>query len=215
MMNKYRCYRRLERKLNVSALFNTPKRGIYFKIKSETQHNDQLEKTNAELQSVTQTYQRALARIVIHLSPPVMAAATNQRVGAATMVVDDTSAVPRGGPTYTGRVVDGKRDGRGTAKWPDGDTYDGVWLNGAITGRGVYKWPDGSTYEGECLNNKSNGWGVKHRADGGWFEGLWRDDHWKRGTWHDSNGVDVWDGVGCAKEDDNQGGGHSENSGLV
>ncbi|KAH3731874.1 mORN repeat protein [Pelomyxa schiedti] len=109
------------------------------------------------------------------------------------MVVDDTSAVP-GGPTYTGRVVDGKRDGRGTIKWPNGDTYDGVWLNGARTGRGVYKWHNGDTHEGEWLNNMKDGWGVYHCADGWWFEGLWRDNHWKRGTWNDSNGVDVWDG---------------------
>ncbi|KAH3731386.1 mORN repeat protein [Pelomyxa schiedti] len=109
------------------------------------------------------------------------------------MVVDDTSAVG-GGATYTGRVVDGKPDGRGTTKWPDGDTYDGVWLNGARTGRGVLKWPDGDTRGGEWLNNKRDGWGVAHCADGSWFEGLWRDDHWKRGTWHHSNGVDVWDG---------------------
>ncbi|KAH3765252.1 hypothetical protein Pelo_2898 [Pelomyxa schiedti] len=85
------------------------------------------------------------------------------------MVVDDTSALP--GATYTGRVVDGKPDGRGTAKYPNGDTY-----------------------EGECLNGKADGWGVKHWADGGWYEGLYRDTQWKRGTWHDSNGVDVWDG---------------------
>ncbi|KAH3723094.1 hypothetical protein Pelo_18203 [Pelomyxa schiedti] len=129
----------------------------------------------------------------IHFIITVMAAATNKRVGAATMVVDDTSAV-RGGTTYTGRVVGGKPEGRGTLKWPDGDTYDGVWLNGDRTGRGVYKWHDGSTYEGEWLDYKMDGWGVAHLADGPWFEGLWRDDHLKRGTWHDSNGVDVWDG---------------------
>ncbi|KAH3714444.1 phosphatidylinositol-4-phosphate 5-kinase [Pelomyxa schiedti] len=122
-----------------------------------------------------------------------MAAATNKRVGAATTVVDDTSAVP-GGPTYTGRVVNGKPNGRGTAKWPDGDTYNGVWLNGARTGRGVLRWSDGNTHEGEWLNNKADGWGVYHCADGRWFEGLWRDSHWKRGTLHHSNDVDVWDG---------------------
>ncbi|KAH3766979.1 phosphatidylinositol-4-phosphate 5-kinase [Pelomyxa schiedti] len=110
------------------------------------------------------------------------------------MVVDDTSVVPGGGATYTGRVVDGKPDGSGTAKWPNGGTYYGVWLNGDRTGRGVYKWHDGATREGECLNNKTDGWGVEHCADGSWYEGLWRDDHLKRGTWHDSNGVDVWDG---------------------
>ncbi|KAH3761296.1 mORN repeat protein [Pelomyxa schiedti] len=99
-----------------------------------------------------------------------MAAATNERVDAATMVVDDTSVVP-GGATYTGRVVDGKPDGRGTIKLPNGHTCDGVWLNG-----------------------KRDGWGVHHWAHGSWYEGLWRDDHWKRGTLHHSNGVDVWDG---------------------
>ncbi|KAH3722538.1 hypothetical protein Pelo_18757 [Pelomyxa schiedti] len=83
------------------------------------------------------------------------------------MVVDDTSAVP-GGPTYTGRVVDGKRDGRGTLKWPSCATYDGVWLNGDRMGRGAYKWHDGATHEGEWLNSKRDGWGVKHNADGGW-----------------------------------------------
>ncbi|KAH3723290.1 2-isopropylmalate synthase [Pelomyxa schiedti] len=109
------------------------------------------------------------------------------------MVVDDMLVVC-GGATYTGRVVGGERDGRGTLKWPSGDTYDGVWLNGARTGRGVYKWPNGSTCEGEWLNNKTDGWGVQHLADGWWFEGLWRGNHRKRGTWHHSNGVDVWDG---------------------
>ncbi|KAH3723256.1 hypothetical protein Pelo_18043 [Pelomyxa schiedti] len=38
------------------------------------------------------------------------------------MVVDDTSVLPGGGATYTGRVVDGKPDGRGTIKWPSGST---------------------------------------------------------------------------------------------
>ncbi|KAH3714337.1 TFIIH basal transcription factor complex helicase repD subunit [Pelomyxa schiedti] len=109
------------------------------------------------------------------------------------MVVDDTSVVP-GGPTYTGRVVDGNPDGRGTLKLPNGHTCDGVWLNGAMNGRGVYKWHNGDTCEGEWLNGKTDGWGVHHWAHGSWYEGLWRDDHWKRGILHHSNGVDVWDG---------------------
>ncbi|KAH3732254.1 2-isopropylmalate synthase [Pelomyxa schiedti] len=105
----------------------------------------------------------------------------------------DTSALS-GGATYTGRVVAGKRDGRANCKWPDGHSYDGVWLNGAMNGRGLLKWPNGGTWEGEWLNGKKDGWGVAHRADGRWYEGLYRDNHWKRGTWHDNNGVDVRDG---------------------
>ncbi|KAH3767856.1 phosphatidylinositol-4-phosphate 5-kinase [Pelomyxa schiedti] len=124
-------------------------------------------------------------------SPSTMAA-NKQAVSVVTMVVDNILVMP--GTTYTGRVVDGEPDGRGTAKWPSGVTYDGVWLNGAMTGRGVLKWSDGGTCEGEWLNNKRDGWGVAHWTDGSWLEGLWRDDHWKRGTWHHSNSVDVRDG---------------------
>ncbi|KAH3731629.1 hypothetical protein Pelo_17544 [Pelomyxa schiedti] len=107
------------------------------------------------------------------------------------MVVDDTSAVPG---------VDGKPDGRGTLKWPDGGTYDGVWLNGDTTGRGVYKWPDGSTCEGEWLNDKRDGGGVcKGGQSRGGATGAMvtvYEGEWDRGKWH---GVGMWkspDGLG-------------------
>ncbi|KAH3731341.1 MORN motif protein [Pelomyxa schiedti] len=138
-------------------------------------------------------------------------AATNKRVGVATLVVDDTS-VPE--LTYTGRVVDGERDGRGTGKWAKGDTYDGVWLNGSRTGRGVYKWPSGGTREGEWLNNVAAGTrgcggtatGEGERTTAGWGVQRWRkttttgrattaamvtvyEGEWDRLKWH---GVGTW-----------------------
>ncbi|KAH3766985.1 phosphatidylinositol 4-phosphate 5-kinase 8 [Pelomyxa schiedti] len=61
-------------------------------------------------------------------------------------------------------------------------------------GRGVRTWPDGGTYDGEWNNGIYDGWGVRQRADGGRYEGLWRDGCWSRGTWHNTNGVDVQEG---------------------
>ncbi|KAH3766903.1 MORN motif precursor [Pelomyxa schiedti] len=107
------------------------------------------------------------------------------------MVVDET--LPGKG-TYTGRLVNGKRDGSGTCSWPEGTSYDGEWKDDKRQGRGAYKWPSGSTYEGEYHNDKRDGWGVQHFPDGSWYEGLWRDGRWVRGTWHNSNNVDVQSG---------------------
>ncbi|KAH3767382.1 2-isopropylmalate synthase [Pelomyxa schiedti] len=101
------------------------------------------------------------------------------------------------GGVYTGRLVNNKRDGRGKFTWqgPGGQhTYDGDWRDGLKHGRGTYTWPDGGTYDGEWNNNKIDGWGVVRCTNGGWYEGLWRGDRRTRGTWHDSNGIDVKEG---------------------
>ncbi|KAH3714374.1 2-isopropylmalate synthase [Pelomyxa schiedti] len=107
------------------------------------------------------------------------------------MVVDDTTST---GSVYTGRMVNGTRDGSGTCKWTNGKTYVGGWKNGQMHGRGVYTWTTGVTYEGERHKGCADGWGVLRHPDGGSYEGLWRDSQWKRGTFHHCNRVDVWDG---------------------
>ncbi|KAH3732464.1 MORN repeat protein [Pelomyxa schiedti] len=72
--------------------------------------------------------------------------------------------------TYTGRLVNNKRDGRGTTKWPNGRMYDGEWRDNMRDGWGVCRWPGGS-----------------------WYEGLWRGNSAKRGTFHDGDGGE-WEG---------------------
>ncbi|KAH3767611.1 hypothetical protein Pelo_509 [Pelomyxa schiedti] len=57
----------------------------------------------------------------------------------------------------------------------------------------------GGVYSGRLVNNKRDGdgvltWrrhgdGVWHRTDGGWFEGIYLDNKWKSGTWHDPDGA--------------------------
>ncbi|KAH3758719.1 Morn repeat protein [Pelomyxa schiedti] len=110
-------------------------------------------------------------------------------LGTTTMVVAHNVAK---NATYTGRLVNNKRDGRGACNWPNGQTYDGEWRDNNRHGRGVYTWPDGETHDGEYHNDKRDGWGVNHRPGGSWYEGLWRDAKWKRGTWHTK--TDVYDG---------------------
>ncbi|KAH3762685.1 MORN motif protein [Pelomyxa schiedti] len=114
--------------------------------------------------------------------------------GVVSSVVGDTS---RGdGGTYTGRLVNNKRDGWGRCSWTCGDTYEGQWSHDEKHGRGLFKWPDGGTYDGEWYQDLRDGWGTRGNSThggggGGWFEGLLRGNHWRMGTWHHHNGADV------------------------
>ncbi|KAH3758720.1 2-isopropylmalate synthase [Pelomyxa schiedti] len=117
-------------------------------------------------------------------------AGTQARATVVT-VVDYTSSGD--GTTYTGRLVGGKRDGRGACTWPSGTRYDGEWSCDKMSGRGAHTLHSGDAFEGEFRNGRLDGWGT-HRSATGWYEGLYREDRWKRGTWHHRNGVDVLDG---------------------
>ncbi|KAH3744163.1 2-isopropylmalate synthase [Pelomyxa schiedti] len=103
--------------------------------------------------------------------------------------------------TYTGRMVQGLRDGAGKYTWDTGDNYDGQWREGKKDGRGVYSWfAEGSKYDGEWCQDKRDGWGVETYADGRRYDGLWRDGHRKSGmlTYADGsvyNGEWLWDAV--------------------
>ncbi|KAH3714428.1 hypothetical protein Pelo_19062 [Pelomyxa schiedti] len=77
---------------------------------------------------------------------------------------------------------------------PEGEgecSYDGEWRDGMMHGSGVYRWPDGTTYVGNWRNGKRHGEGLWHRTDGGWFEGIYLDNKWKSGTWHDPDGAQM------------------------
>ncbi|KAH3731361.1 membrane occupation and recognition nexus protein MORN1 [Pelomyxa schiedti] len=107
-----------------------------------------------------------------------------RRVG----VVNGT--VTLGSGTYTGRLIDGIPDGSGTWTWPDGTTYEGEFKEKVRHGHGVCKDADGGTYDGDW-DGQRQGWGVQHYTCGSWYEGQWVMGIWVRGTYHDSNKVDV------------------------
>ncbi|KAH3766614.1 2-isopropylmalate synthase [Pelomyxa schiedti] len=113
------------------------------------------------------------------------------------LVVDDTSIAEQ---VYTGRLVDGFRDGTGTCKWLSksfsndfclGATYEGEWKHGRMHGRGVFRGPHGLTYEGEWREGRKDGWGVCRQPDGSWYKGLWRDNHWAKGILHSEAGYEM------------------------
>ncbi|KAH3761305.1 membrane occupation and recognition nexus protein MORN1 [Pelomyxa schiedti] len=99
--------------------------------------------------------------------------------------------VTLGSGTYTGRLIDGIPDGSGTCTWRDGTTYEGEFKQKARHGHGVCKDADGGTYNGDWVSERRQGWGVQHYACGSWYQGQWAMGTWVRGTYHDSNKVDV------------------------
>jgi hypothetical protein len=93
------------------------------------------------------------------------------------------------GNVYVGNFVNGKRDGKGVMKYPDGAVYDGEWKDGQQHGEGKYTWSNGHIYVGEFRNGNLNGRGVYTYTDGAVYDGEWKDGrmHGKgKHTW--SNG---------------------------
>ena len=52
---------------------------------------------------------------------------------------------------FTGKIVEGVREGKGTLKWSNGDEYIGVFKNGLRHGKGVFREKNGRSYEGQWL----------------------------------------------------------------
>ncbi|KAH3722783.1 Morn repeat protein [Pelomyxa schiedti] len=130
--------------------------------------------------------------ITVKVAPPTTMPRRKSVTPTVSLVSDHHTSPDNG--TFTGRLVDGKRDGAGTCTWPDGTTYHGEWRDDNRHGRGVYTWPDGSTYNGEYRNGSRDGWGTHALADGSSYQGLWRDGNWEVGTWFTNGDADVYDG---------------------
>ncbi len=87
---------------------------------------------------------------------------------------------------YSGGYREGRRHGRGSAKWWDGRTYEGEWRKDEQHGQGRATSTDGTLYEGEWRNGRKHGRGVRILRNGTRYEGEWR-----RGRMPD-RGVIVW-----------------------
>ncbi|HEU0222969.1 MAG TPA: 2-isopropylmalate synthase, partial [Paracoccaceae bacterium] len=61
------------------------------------------------------------------------------------------------GDVYEGEFKDGKQHGTGTYRRPGGFEYTGDWVEGRIEGKGTAKYPNGSVYEGEFNNGAPHG----------------------------------------------------------
>ena len=74
-----------------------------------------------------------------------------------------------------GIMKEGRLNGKGVCRSPEGEAYEGDFLDGKREGKGVYKWPDGRVHTGDYKNNQPNGKGVLKNADGTVYEGDFRD----------------------------------------
>ncbi|KAH3764486.1 phosphatidylinositol 4-phosphate 5-kinase 8 [Pelomyxa schiedti] len=113
------------------------------------------------------------------------------------VTVTDVGSGGDGAFSYTGRLVDSKRDGRGLVKSRsphDGTTttYDGEW-RGLMHGRGVLSWSSSSstsTYDGEWQQGQRDGWGACSTPAGG-VHGEW--------AWNEAAGAHEMQGWGVQR----------------
>mmetsp|Transcript_32025 Transcript_32025/g.75078 ORF Transcript_32025/g.75078 Transcript_32025/m.75078 type:complete len:231 (+) Transcript_32025:51-743(+) len=112
--------------------------------------------------------------------------------GSQTVLYSDNS-------TYTGQMVNGRRQGYGL--WQSrGGQYDGQWRHDIQHGFGKQRWSDGRLYEGQFEDGKFSGEGkmvwITQRGEMT-YEGQYKDDV-KHGrgkfTWADGR---VYDGEWC------------------
>ncbi len=77
---------------------------------------------------------------------------------------------------YKGDMVNGKREGVGTLRNPDGSQYSGDWKNGYRHGYGTMIFSAGSTYTGQWVNDMRHGFGTLIMASGSKAVGEWQFD---------------------------------------
>lgn len=87
----------------------------------------------------------------------------------------------RGSATYVGEFLQGKKHGRGVKTWSRGDRYEGGFADDYMEGWGTYVWGAkslfaGDRYEGGFARDKRNGFGVYIWASGDSYAGPWKDD---------------------------------------
>lgn len=109
---------------------------------------------------------------------------------------------------YSGDLVKGNREGKGTYTWTNGDKYEGHWKNNIKHGEGTYIWITGEKYTGEWKNDKKDGMGQYKFASGETYDGhfknnlregygtfMWPDSNTYSGLWHKGN----MHGKGCTR----------------
>lgn len=82
--------------------------------------------------------------------------------------------------TYEGRWLNGKPNGRGVLKWPDGRIYTGSFKNGLEDGYGDFVAPNKALnkndhYQGHWKDGKMHGLGTYRYASGEVYEGSFQD----------------------------------------
>lgn len=90
-----------------------------------------------------------------------------QREGAGKMFFADRRV-------YEGQFIHGRMHGQGKMTYVNGDVYDGLWAADQPNGTGKYQFKTGERYEGAFINGEFEGQGIMYYPDGGRFTGNWR-----------------------------------------
>lgn len=97
--------------------------------------------------------------------------------------------------TYTGEVLNGKRNGQGIMNYNSEasnngcKSYEGSWKNGYRHGYGIMIWNNGAKYVGNWVNDKRSGQGTHYYSGGNKYEGNWADGKMNGpGTYYWTNG---------------------------
>ena len=77
--------------------------------------------------------------------------------------------------SYSGDVINGKKEGHGTATYADGSKYSGEFRNDVRSGQGVWTDTKGDRYDGGWADDKRNGFGVYTDVKDGESRGIWQD----------------------------------------
>jgi hypothetical protein len=105
--------------------------------------------------------------------------------------------------TYTGNLVDGKRNGQGEMKYKNGDVYNGMWKDDMIHGQGEKKYKIGDVYNGMWKDDKLHGQGEMKYHYGPVYNGMWKDNEKNEGEITYPNGDVVynenWLGLGLGE----------------
>ncbi|MEK3720593.1 stalk domain-containing protein [Paenibacillus sp. FSL H8-0034] len=116
---------------------------------------------------------------------------TNRRIDVKSqteniaMVITNTLT----GSTFTGEVVNGKPNGKGTMVLKDGSKFEGFFVDGVINGYGVATYDDGSKYEGYWQNGKWHGEGKLIYSDAHYYQGDFIENNYDgSGVEYDKNG---------------------------
>lgn len=75
---------------------------------------------------------------------------------------------------YEGQFVRGRMQGQGSMTYANGDRYVGQWANDYPNGTGVYHFKSGERFDGNLVNGEFEGPGTMHYSDGARFAGTWR-----------------------------------------
>ena len=96
---------------------------------------------------------------------------------------------------YDGAWLNGKRNGFGILKWPNGDSYTGQWKDDKYHGEGTYSTVNGFTCKGLWEKGKMNGNGEEKFADGNSYVGEFKNDRRDgHGTYTLANGALAYEG---------------------